>query len=203
MGSRHTHDGFAERHRLERHLYRRQGGRRLERHQLDRRISTSSRAGSRRTGASFSPSSFTGGVFGGANLQMGQLDLRPRGFVRGNGPQSIAPSPYFPATDTFKTEIDWLIFVEPRIGYSWDRTMVFVKGGWAGGNANLTATGPGNDASTSRPPVRTISSMAGPSAAASNTRGGPASSSDWSTATPTQPRHGRVVRPVPDRHSGR
>ena len=32
--------------------------------------------------------------------------------------------------------------VEPRIGYSWDRTMVFVKGGWAGGDATLSATGP-------------------------------------------------------------
>ena len=45
-------------------------------------------------------------------------------------------------TDTFTTKIDWLLFVEPRLGYSWDRTMVFVKGGWAGGDATLSATGP-------------------------------------------------------------
>jgi outer membrane immunogenic protein len=100
------------------------------------------------TGASFSPSSFTGGVFGGGNLQMGNWIFGLEASFEGMGLNQSAPSPYFPATDTFKTEIDWLIFVEPRIGFTWDRTMVFVKGGWAGGNANLTATGPGNDPTT-------------------------------------------------------
>ena len=100
------------------------------------------------TGASFSPSSFTGGVFGGGNLQMGNWIFGLEASFEGMGLNQSAASPFFPATDTFKTEIDWLIFVEPRIGFTWDRTMVFVKGGWAGGNANLTATGPGNDPGT-------------------------------------------------------
>jgi outer membrane immunogenic protein len=97
------------------------------------------------TGASFSPSSFTGGVFGGANLQMGQWIFGLETSFEGLGLNESVASPFFPDTDVFKTQIDWLIFVEPRIGFSWDRTMVFVKGGWAGGNANLSVTGPGND----------------------------------------------------------
>lgn len=91
-------------------------------------------------GASFSPSSFAGGVIGGANLQMGNWIFGLEASFLGMGlDASSTPSP----TDTFTTKIDWLLFVEPRIGYSWDRTMVFVKGGWAGGDATLTATGPG------------------------------------------------------------
>ena len=96
-------------------------------------------------GASFSPSSFAGGVIWGGNLQMGNWIFGLEASFEGMGLNQSTPSPFFPATDTFKTEIDWLVFVEPRIGYSWDRTMVFVKGGWAGGNGTLSATGPGND----------------------------------------------------------
>jgi len=91
-------------------------------------------------GASFSPSSFAGGVFGGANLQMGQWVFGLEASFEGLGlSQSVSP---VVATDTFKTDIDWLITVEPRIGFTWDRTMLFVKGGWVGGNATLAATGP-------------------------------------------------------------
>jgi outer membrane immunogenic protein len=90
-------------------------------------------------GASFSPSSFQGGVFGGGNLQMGNWVFGLETSFIGMGlNQSTSP---VVATDTFKTEIDWLLFVEPRLGYSWDRTMVFVKGGWVGGDATLSATG--------------------------------------------------------------
>jgi len=91
-------------------------------------------------GASFSPNSFAGGVFGGANLQMGQwvfgLELAFEGLGLN---QSVSPAV---PTDSFKTEIDWLFSIEPRLGYTWDRTMVFIKGGWIGGDATLSATGP-------------------------------------------------------------
>lgn len=90
-------------------------------------------------GASFSPSSFQGGVFGGGNIQMGNWIFGLEASFIGMGlNQSTSP---VVSTDTFKTEIDWLLFVEPRIGYTWDRTMVYVKGGWAGGNATLSASG--------------------------------------------------------------
>jgi outer membrane immunogenic protein len=90
-------------------------------------------------GASFSPSSFQGGVFGGGNLQMGNWIFGLETSFIGMGlNQSVSP---VVATDSFTTEIDWMLFIEPRIGFSFDRTMVFVKGGWAGGNATLSATG--------------------------------------------------------------
>jgi outer membrane immunogenic protein len=90
-------------------------------------------------GASFSPSSFQGGGFIGGNLQLGQWIFGLETSFIGMGlNQTVAVSP----VDSFTTKIDWLLFIEPRIGYSFDRTMVFVKGGWAGGNATLSATGP-------------------------------------------------------------
>ena len=90
-------------------------------------------------GASFSPNSFAGGVFGGGNLQMGNWVFGLEFGFEGMGLNQSVGSPV--PTDSFKTEIDWLFSIEPRIGYAWDRTMVFVKGGWVGGNATLSATG--------------------------------------------------------------
>ena len=92
-------------------------------------------------GASFSPSSFAGGVIGGGNLQMGNWVFGLEAAYLGMGLNETVSSPVSPA-DTFTTELDWLLMVEPRIGFSWNRTMVFVKGGWAGGDATLSATGP-------------------------------------------------------------
>lgn len=93
--------------------------------------------------ASFSPGGVAGGIMGGANLQMGYwifgLEI---GFV-GTGLSQSTASPSFPATDTFKTDIDWLLSIEPRLGYTFDRTMVFIKGGWVGGNASLSVAGVG------------------------------------------------------------
>ncbi len=98
-------------------------------------------------GASFSPSSVNGGIFGGANLQMGQWIFGLEVSFLGMGLSESAVSAAVP-TDTFSTEIDWLLMVEPRIGFTWDRTMVFVKGGWAGGDATLSATGAGSTPGT-------------------------------------------------------
>ena len=90
-------------------------------------------------GANMSPGGVAGGVFGGANLQMGNWIFGLETSFLGTGLNgSSRPN----AVDTFKTQIDWLLFVEPRLGFSWDRQMVYVKGGWVGGDATLTATGP-------------------------------------------------------------
>lgn len=90
-------------------------------------------------GASFSPSSFAGGVFGGGNLQMGNWIFGLEASFLGMGLSGTdSPSP----ADTFKTQIDWLLFLEPRLGYAWDRHMVYVKGGWVGGDAKFSVTGP-------------------------------------------------------------
>ncbi len=90
-------------------------------------------------GAKFTPSSLAGGVFGGGNIQMGNWVFGLEATFLGTGlSQSASP---VVETDVFKTDIGWLLFVEPRLGLTFDRTMVFVKGGWVGGNAEFSATG--------------------------------------------------------------
>ena len=90
-------------------------------------------------------------------------------------------SPFFPATDTFSTTLDWFLTVEGRIGYSGDRVMVFGKGGLAATDATLkvTSTHPTHGGTASV----TEFARAGPSAAALNTPLGTASSSESSTTT--------------------
>jgi outer membrane immunogenic protein len=90
-------------------------------------------------GPKFTPSSVAGGVFFGGNIQMGNWIFSLESTFEGMG-LSQTTSPVVP-TDTFKTSIDWLLFVEPRLGYTFNRTMVFVKGGWVGGNATFSASG--------------------------------------------------------------
>jgi outer membrane immunogenic protein len=88
--------------------------------------------------ATLSSSGFIGGVFGGANLQLGQWIFGAELSYSGMTLSSSQASQFFPATDTFSTELNSLGTVEGRVGYSWDRVMIFGKGGWAGGGVKLT-----------------------------------------------------------------
>jgi len=90
----------------------------------------------------FSPSGIMGGIIGGANLQIGQWIFGAELTFSGTDLSQSTKSPFFPATDTYSTNLDWLGTVEGRVGYSWDRVMVFGKGGWAGSNATLKVTSP-------------------------------------------------------------
>ncbi len=92
------------------------------------------------TPVNFSPSGVAGGIIGGANLQLGQWIFGGELSFSGINLSQSTTSPFFPATDTFSTNFDWLLTVEGRIGYSWDRVLVFAKGGWAGSNATLKVT---------------------------------------------------------------
>lgn len=92
------------------------------------------------TPVEFSPNGVAGGIIGGANLQLGQWIFGGEVSFSGTNLSQSVQSPFFPATDTFSTNLDWLLTVEGRIGYSWDRVMVFGKGGWAGSNATLKVT---------------------------------------------------------------
>jgi outer membrane immunogenic protein len=94
------------------------------------------------TPVEFSPSGVFGGIIGGANLQIGQWIFGAELTFSGTDLSQSAVSPFFPATDTYSTNLDWLGTVEGRVGYSWDRVMVFGKGGWAGSNATLKVTSP-------------------------------------------------------------
>jgi outer membrane immunogenic protein len=119
----------------------------------DLNVFTSGGAVGSNTPVDFSPSGVAGGVIGGANLQLGQWIFGAELSFSGTGLSQSVKSPFFPATDTFSTELNWLATVEGRVGYSWDRVMVFGKGGWAGSNATLkvSSTHPvhGGSASTS------------------------------------------------------
>lgn len=98
------------------------------------------------SGAKFTPSSFAGGVFGGGNLQMGNWVFGLEASFLGTGlNQTVSP---VVSTDSFSTQINWLLFVEPRLGFAWDRYMVFVKGGWVGGDAKFSASGPNGGGGT-------------------------------------------------------
>lgn len=88
--------------------------------------------------AEFSPSGVAGGIIGGANLQLGRWIFGGELSFSGTDLSQTITSPFFPATDTFSTQIDWLATVEGRIGYTWNQVLLFGKGGWAGANANLT-----------------------------------------------------------------
>ncbi len=92
------------------------------------------------TPVEFSPNGIAGGFLGGANLQLGQWIFGGEVSFSGTGLSQSVRSPFFPATDTFSTTLDWLLTVEGRIGYSWDRVMVFGKGGLAATDATLKVT---------------------------------------------------------------
>lgn len=47
-------------------------------------------------------------------------------------------SPYFPASDRARMNIDSLFLATLRVGYAWDRWLGYVKGGYAGGEVNLS-----------------------------------------------------------------
>jgi outer membrane immunogenic protein len=94
------------------------------------------------TPVGFSPSGVAGGIIGGGNLQLGHWIFGAELSFSGTGLSQSATSPFFPATDTFSTELNWLATVEGRIGYAFDRVLVFGKGGWAGADVKLSATSP-------------------------------------------------------------
>ena len=58
--------------------------------------------------------------------------------ARSGGLSQQQPSPWYPATDTFTSEIHWRASVAARIGYAWERWQVFAKGGWAGADVGFT-----------------------------------------------------------------
>jgi outer membrane immunogenic protein len=89
------------------------------------------------TDTTFSSSGVLGGILGGANLQMGQWVFGGELTFSGTGLSSTRAGPFFPGRDTLSTDLNWFATAEGRVGYSWDRVMIFGKGGWAGGGVNL------------------------------------------------------------------
>jgi outer membrane immunogenic protein len=79
-----------------------------------------------------------GGIFAGYNYQSGPWVLGIEISAAGSNLKREAPSPFFPAIDTYTAKLKWLTTATGRVGYAWDRWLVFAKGGWAGADVELT-----------------------------------------------------------------
>jgi outer membrane immunogenic protein len=90
------------------------------------------------TDSGFDPSGIAGGVLGGYNHQIGQWVLGLELAATATDLSETRASPFFPALDTFSTEVNWLATVAGRVGYAWDRWLVYGRGGWTGGDVKLT-----------------------------------------------------------------
>jgi len=83
-------------------------------------------------------SGFIGGGQVGFNYQIGAIVLGVEGDIGGSNAKAGKACPnvvgfFF----TCETHIDTLGSVTARVGYAWDRTLVYVKGGWAAGDVEL------------------------------------------------------------------
>jgi outer membrane immunogenic protein len=87
--------------------------------------------------SSFDSSSAIGGIFGGYSIQSGHWVFGMEGEWNAVNLSDTQPSPFFPATDTYKAEVDWLASIEGRVGYAWDNWLVYGRGGWAIGGIKM------------------------------------------------------------------
>jgi outer membrane immunogenic protein len=85
----------------------------------------------------FDSSGVLGGILAGGNIQVGRWIFGVELAANATDLSDSRVSPFFPATDTFATEINWLGTIEGRIGRSWDRWLFFASGGWATGQVRL------------------------------------------------------------------
>jgi len=79
-----------------------------------------------------------GGGQAGFNYQSGAWVFGIEGSVAGTDLSDSRPSPFFPASDRYSSDISWLATVTGRLGYARDRWLVYAKGGWAGADVELT-----------------------------------------------------------------
>jgi outer membrane immunogenic protein len=77
----------------------------------------------------------SGGILGGHlgyNWQAGQWVFGVEGAIQKTWLDSGAQtSPFYPATDTWQSKMDWMASVTGRVGYAWNNVLGYVKGGWA------------------------------------------------------------------------
>jgi len=82
------------------------------------------------------------GVAGGGNLgfnyQNGPLVLGLEGSVLGVDLEDKIMSPFFPTVDVYTSNVHWVATVKGRAGYACEKLLVYIDGGWAGGDTSLT-----------------------------------------------------------------
>jgi outer membrane immunogenic protein len=90
------------------------------------------------TDSSFDASGVLGGVYGGYNHQVGDWVFGLELAATATDLSDSRASPFFPTLDTYSTEVNWLATLAGRVGYAWDRWLVFGRGGWAAADVDLT-----------------------------------------------------------------
>jgi len=58
--------------------------------------------------------------------------------VAGSDLDSTIRSPFFPTSDSYSADVDFLTTVTGRIGYAQGKWLAYAKGGWAGADVQLT-----------------------------------------------------------------
>lgn len=86
-----------------------------------------------------SPKGALGGVQLGFNHQVNQWVFGIEGTWSGANLNQTVISPWFPSSDRETTKVKSLYTIAGRIGATWDRLLIYGKGGWAGGRVELSA----------------------------------------------------------------
>lgn len=86
-----------------------------------------------------SKTSVLGGAQAGFNYQLGSIVTGIEGTWSGLNHKTTVVSPYYPDTDNETTKISNIFTIAGRLGVTWDRVLFYGKGGWAGGDVELSA----------------------------------------------------------------
>ncbi|ANT51899.1 outer membrane protein [Mesorhizobium amorphae] len=90
-------------------------------------------------GFHFSDTNIAGGVHVGAQYQWDQFVFGGEATWTATGIRKTIVSPYFPDSDTETGRIQHYATVVGKIGYAFDRVMIYAKGGYAGGEVGFKA----------------------------------------------------------------
>jgi outer membrane immunogenic protein len=85
------------------------------------------------------PEGWLAGAHVGFNYQINQFVVGIEGTWSGSDLKQAVVSPFFPTSDTESTKISSLYTIAGRAGLAWNQFLVYGKGGWAGGQVELSA----------------------------------------------------------------
>jgi outer membrane immunogenic protein len=87
----------------------------------------------------FDSSSWLAGAHVGYNYQIDRLVIGLEGTWSGTGLKQTVISPFFPDTDTETTKVNSVYTIAARLGATFGQFLAYGKGGWAGGQVELSA----------------------------------------------------------------
>ena len=90
-------------------------------------------------GFNFRDTNIAGGVHVGAQYQWNQFVLGGEATWTATAISKTIVSPYFPDSDTETGKIEHYATVVGKIGYAFDRVLIYAKGGYAGGEVGFKA----------------------------------------------------------------